>query len=636
MDQIRLRRIRKKLQRLMQDSHSLYIVVSVERQMLYLCRDGEVLEQYACSTSRYGIGNRENSLRTPPGIHRIKEKYGAGAPAGRIFRDREDTGEDWDHIQAADNLILTRILRLEGMEEGINKGPGVDSYERYIYIHGTGREDLIGTPMSHGCVCMRNSDIIRLFDTVQEGTLVYIDPPPLVIGDYRCRGLHLVGIFGSGMSAIAQYLRFQGIWVSGSDRLYDDADTASVRHALEKLGCIIAPQDGSGIGEDTDIVCVSTAIEDENPDILEAKSRNIPILHRSDVLSAIISGRKTIAIAGTSGKSTVTAMIFEFLSVCEKSPSLITGAALRRLAREGFIGNAYSGGSELLVVEADESDGTIAKYRPAMSVILNVSKDHKDIPELIRLFQTLAENSSLTIVNKDDPMLASIRADVSFGRDGQASWRPDYEELMPLSVRLVKDGVEYDLPLPGAHNMENLRAALAVCEALECRPEQLREAVKNFGGVVRRFAVTETSSGIYVVDDYAHNPAKISAAIATARGLSKRIIAVYQPHGFGPTRFLKDEYILSFRSSLRNGDSLYLLPIYYAGGTAQKDISSGDIIRGLGHVLFKAVALDDREGMPVILKADAKPKDCVLIMGARDPSLSTFVRKVIEIFGGAA
>jgi UDP-N-acetylmuramate--alanine ligase len=134
---------------------------------------------------------------------------------------------------------LTRILRLEGLEEGINKGPGVDSFERYIYIHGTGREDLIGTPLSHGCVCLRNLDIIRLFGMVKESTLVYIDPPPIVLGEEPCRSVHFTGIFGSGMSALAQYLPFQGITVSGSDRFHGSEDTASVRRSLEGLGCAI-------------------------------------------------------------------------------------------------------------------------------------------------------------------------------------------------------------------------------------------------------------------------------------------------------------------------------------------------------------------------------------------------------------
>jgi UDP-N-acetylmuramate--alanine ligase len=156
----------------------------------------------------------------------------------------------------------------------------VDSYERYIYIHGTGREDLIGTPLSHGCVCLRNRDIMRLFDTVREGALVFIDPPAIVIHERPCRSFHFTGIFGSGMSALAQYLRFQGIAVSGSDRFHGSEDTAAIRRSLEGLGCAVVQQDGSGVGADTDVVCVSTAIEDSNPDVAAARDRGISIVHR--------------------------------------------------------------------------------------------------------------------------------------------------------------------------------------------------------------------------------------------------------------------------------------------------------------------------------------------------------------------
>ena len=634
METARLHAIHKKLQRFLTDPRELFLVVSTETQELLVCVNDTVVERYDASTSRFGNGNRENSCKTPPGIHRIKEKYGAGAPSGRIFRDREDTGEDWDHGQTGDNLILTRILRLEGLEQGINQGAGVDSYERYIYIHGTGREDLIGTPLSHGCVCLRNRDVVRLFDLVSEGTLVYIDPPAIVINERPCRSVHFTGIFGSGMSALAQYLRFQGITVSGSDRFHASEDTASLRQSLEGLGCAIVQQDGSGVGADTDVVCVSTAIEDSNPDIAASRGRGIPLIHRSDLLAAIIETKKAIAVAGTSGKSTVTAMIFEFLTACGKSPSLISGAGLRRLERQGLIGNAWSGGSDLLVVEADESDGTLVKYRPEAAVILNVSKDHKSTDEIARLFETLASRSAWTASNADDPLLASLPATVRFGKNGSSTWRPDCEELLPTSVKLVRGTTEYHLPLPGEHNLENLRAALCVCERFGCEPSELADAVKTFEGVARRFSVTRTRQNMHVVDDFAHNPAKIAAVVRASRGLSARIIAIYQPHGFAPTRFLKDEYITTFRTIFRPNDALYLLPIYYAGGTAQKNISSEDIINGLGPVSFTAQAVKGRDELLTRLQADAKPEDCILLMGARDPSLSALVKKIVDLFGG--
>jgi hypothetical protein len=154
---------------------ALFVRVNCARQQLFLVKHGTLLSHYPVSTSQFGIGNREGSFQTPPGIHRVAEKYGQGAPRLRIFRDREDTGSDWHEGLERSNLVLTRILRLEGLEPGLNRGPGIDSFDRYIYIHGTTKEDRIGTPLSHGCVVMRNDDIIILFDAVPEGTIVIID-----------------------------------------------------------------------------------------------------------------------------------------------------------------------------------------------------------------------------------------------------------------------------------------------------------------------------------------------------------------------------------------------------------------------------------------------------------------------------
>jgi len=221
-----------------------------------------------------------------------------------------------------------------------------------------------------------------------------------------------------------------------------------------------------------------------------------------------------------------------------------------------------------------------------------------------------------------------------FGKNGLSSWRPDHEELLPTSVKLVRSNTEYHLPLPGEHNLENLRAALCVCDHFGCEQTALADAVKAYEGVARRFSVTRTKPNVHVVDDFAHNPAKIAAVVRAARGLSDRIIAIYQPHGFGPTRFLKDEYIATFRTAFRPNDSLYLLPIYYAGGTAQKNISSEDIINGLGPVAFTAQALNGRDELLTKLQAEARSGDCVLLMGARDPSLPALTKNIVEMFGG--
>ena len=153
-----------------------YLFVSTHDQRMTVVAGGEIAAEYSVSTSRFGTGNRQGSNQTPQGVHRIARKIGEGVPPGRIFRSRVDTGLTWAPGMDQENLILSRIMWLEGLEDGVNRGPGIDSHDRYIYIHGTNREDAVGVqPVSHGCVCMRNSDVIDLFDRVKEGTLVIID-----------------------------------------------------------------------------------------------------------------------------------------------------------------------------------------------------------------------------------------------------------------------------------------------------------------------------------------------------------------------------------------------------------------------------------------------------------------------------
>jgi hypothetical protein len=165
---------REKISQTYPDAPEQFILVDTASQQLFHIEKDKAVRSFTISTSRFGIGSHEGSNQTPLGIHRIVAKIGDGAPPGRIFKNRQDTGADWQPGLTEENLILTRILRLEGLEDGVNRGPGIDSFERYIYIHGTNQESRIGTPLSHGCICMKNSDIIELFDAVPEGIAVFI------------------------------------------------------------------------------------------------------------------------------------------------------------------------------------------------------------------------------------------------------------------------------------------------------------------------------------------------------------------------------------------------------------------------------------------------------------------------------
>lgn len=440
--------------------------------------------------------------------------------------------------------------------------------------------------------------------------------------------LHFAGIMGSGMSAIAQYLAWSGHAITGSDRIAFADEMKETKEKLERCGCILFPQDGSGITAATEALIISTAIEDDNADIAAARRRGISILHRSDVLAAIVASHRTIAVCGTSGKSTVTALIFEILRACGKSPSVITGANLIRLNEEGLLGNAFKGDSGILVIEADESDGTLVKYRAEKAVFLNISKDHQSVMQTLDLFERLASQTPLVIKNADDPELNPIKAAHLFGLLSRADCKPEAVKAVTPLVRFTLKRTDFELPLPGYHNLSNALAALCVCESQGCNLEGMVEPMREFRGVMRRFSVWRTPKGITVIDDYAHNPEKIMAAILTARDFGARIFAVFQPHGYGPTRFLKDELVDTFARLIRDTDEVYFLPIYYAGGTVKKDISSEDLSDLVSKRGVMSYAPQNRNGLIAALKQHVKPGDVVILMGARDPTLSLLSQEI--------
>lgn len=452
----------------------------------------------------------------------------------------------------------------------------------------------------------------------------------LLINDTKYSSLHFVGILGSGMSAIAQYLKWNSIHISGSDRLINNNSTRHIQNSLDSIGCRIYKQDGSGISPDTEALVISTAIEESNPDYIKAGSLNIPVFHRSDVLAAIINTKKTIAVAGTSGKSTVAALVFHLLSYCGKKPSLISGGNLNELVEKGFIGNAYSDTSDLLVIEADESDGSLIKYKPYISIFLNLSKDHKPIAETLQLFQSLAKQSSNVFTNYDDKSLGSIQPSKTFGLDKNADFPPDAIESDKMSVTIFKNGIKYLFPFPGRYNIYNLLAGLCIGKFLGCKDTALSKASVTYKGIQRRFNRIEATKGVTVIDDYAHNPEKIHAMLETVQNMSPVVFVIFQPHGFAPTKFLLQEYIEVFNNKLRENDILYLLPIYYAGGTVNKEISSIDIAKGLKNCKGTIVTPEKRNDIIPLIASSAKPGDIVISMGARDPSLPAFAERIAQ------
>lgn len=431
------------------------------------------------------------------------------------------------------------------------------------------------------------------------------------------------------MSALAQIHAMDSGLATGSDRLFDRNGNPGLKAALAALGVRLFPQDGSGITRETGLVVLSTAIEDSNPELAAAKRLGIPVMHRSELLARHVAELHTIAITGTSGKSTVTAMVFEILEAAGREPSVITGGGLRALEARGFYGNAFRGRQGTLVIEADESDGSLINYRPAVGVFLNLTKDHKEISVLKEIMLKFRANAVRALVNADDPCLSGMQPDRTFGL-AQGDVRAEILELAADRSRFQVQGEEFVLPLPGRHNIANAVAAIAACLGEGVSLADCRRALAGYQGVARRFQSLGRARGVEVVDDFAHNPAKIAATLEAARPRGQRLLAVYQPHGFAPTRMLKNELIEAFAAGLRPEDRLWLADIYYVGGTASKDISSLDLVEPLRKLGVSASHAPDREALAAQIAAQAKAGDLVLVMGARDPSLSDFAKAVFK------
>lgn len=614
------------------ESPARVLVVGVEAQHAWWFEGGRVVADWPVSTAAEGVGGRSGSFQTPPGWHRIQRRVGDGAALGAVFVSREPTGEVWNGETRGDDLILTRILTLDGVEDGINRGGDHDSLARFIYVHGTNQEEALGQPVSHGCVRLANRAMVELFDRVREGDwVVIVAPGPGEMPDPLAGGrFHYAGLGGSGMSALAQYQVMRGGVASGSDRGFDRGERPESREQLERLGIRVTPQDGSGI-EGAAALVVSTAVEAQVPDVAAARRLELPVVHRSEMLAHWVAHTRSIAVSGTSGKSTVVAMVFEALRGAGRDPSVITGGDLVCLEDEGLWGNAWAGTSDLLVVEADESDGSLVRYRPAIGVALNLTRDHKTEAEVLGMFETLRGRTRERFVCGEDHALATLQAGaLVFGTSERAHVRATSIVLHPDHSTFEVDGVPVRLPVPGRHNVDNALAAIAVGVALGVPVAELAAPLARFRGVGRRFQSLGSARGIEVIDDFAHNPAKIAAAIATAHQRAKRVLAVFQPHGYGPTRFLREDLVDTFCSQLRSGDRVWLLEVFYAGGSAVRDFSAADLVSDMADRGAAAEFAPSRAALLERLADAARPGDLVLVMGARDPSLTRFAGELLE------
>lgn len=455
--------------------------------------------------------------------------------------------------------------------------------------------------------------------------------------------LHFAGMAGSGMSALAQFHAFGGGFATGSDRSFDQGERADIRAKLEGLGIVAVPQDGSflgagGSGRRCDAVVVSTAVEDKVPDVRAAREAGIPILHRSELLAHYVAAHRTIAVTGTSGKSTVTAMVYSLLRGAGRHPALLTGGAVEELIAEGHIGNAFYPASAtdpaatLLVIEADESDGSVVRYHPWLGVVLNLGLDHKEPAEILDMFRIFRAQIQDGFLRGDQPELAELGGpETVFGLDEGPGLRARDLQPTDTGTRFTVEGVPFSLPVPGRHNVANAVAALAACRRAGVPLEEMVEPLAGFRGVSRRFQSVGRRRDVEVIDDFAHNPDKIAASLETAAARTTgRVLAVFQPHGFGPTRFLRDALVAAFAAGLREQDSLWLPEIFFAGGTVERTISSADLVADLADRGVDARFCALREDLPQQLATAASAGDLILVMGARDPSLTAFCGDVLE------
>ena len=444
--------------------------------------------------------------------------------------------------------------------------------------------------------------------------------------------IFFIGIAGTGMSAIAQYLKASGKNISGSDRQFQKDIFNENRAALELVGITCFEQGAGGVTADIDLVVVSTAVEDTVPEVQEAKRLGKPIVKRSELLAEIVLTKKTIAIGGTSGKSTTSARLYEILFHAGLKPSIIGGAGLTRLIQEGKVGNAAYGEGEWLIIEADESDGSIVQYRPEIGVLLNIDKDHQDLDELVRLFGIFRTNSKHFIVNLAHSLSASLSKKSIFDFDcneqSKAYMNATGFHQKGSMISFYVEEHSFVVHSPGRHTMENAMAALAVAHSLGIQWEVCADALRNYEGIYRRHQVYGEKNGVILVDDFAHNPVKCARSIEACQPLAPKLIAWFQPHGYGPTRFLRHDFVEEIAKVLRPQDEIWMSEIYYAGGTAVKDISANDLIEDLTAKGVNAFFVADRKDLLETMRPHFTPSTTLLLMGARDPSLGEFAKQV--------
>ncbi|MBN8530082.1 MAG: UDP-N-acetylmuramate--alanine ligase, partial [Caulobacterales bacterium] len=440
------------------------------------------------------------------------------------------------------------------------------------------------------------------------------------------------GIGGSGMLPLAMIVQSRiapfGGRIEGSDRALDQGRTPEKFDWLRGRGVTLHPQDGSGVTRADQMVVATGAVEDTVPDIGAARRVGATVTTRPELLSRLFNAAPvSVGVAGTSGKSTITGMIAWILHSAGRAPTVMNGAVMRNFVDADHpFASALIGGPDLFVAEVDESDGSIARYDPTVAVVSNISLDHKSMEELRDLFGGFVGRARAAVLNLDNPETAALaQTMVAEGRGSEVvtfALGNDEADLAAHGLTPTSIGMTFDLAergtgarrrvvlnVPGAHNVANALAALGAVRALGVGLDQAVAALETFAGIRRRMEVVGTKNGVTVIDDFAHNPDKIAATLKTLHAFDGRLLILFQPHGFGPLKLMKSEFIDGFAGLMRPDDVLIMPePVYY-GGTTDRSVGSEDIAAGVRAAGRRAEALGDRAACGDRIVDLARPGD---------------------------
>jgi UDP-N-acetylmuramate--alanine ligase len=458
-------------------------------------------------------------------------------------------------------------------------------------------------------------------------------------GDY-----FFCGVGGSGMTPLALIILASGGRVEGSDRALDQGRNTARFDFLRARGIKLHPQDGSGVTRSSQILVTSAAVEETIPDVQAARRVGASVTTRARLLADLFNRAPlSIGVAGTSGKSTTVGMIGWILHRAGKHPTIMNGADMKNfVAADAPFASARIGEGEVFVSEVDESDGSIAFFTPRIAIVNNISLDHKSMDELRSLFRGFIANAETAVLNLDNAETAALAAELKPGRVLTYSLRAADADLLASQPLQLPAGVAFQvtardgeaigvkLNVPGLHNVANALAALSAATACGVALPEAAVHLSEFSGIRRRLDVVGTANGITVIDDFAHNPDKIAATLDTMHAFPGRLLMMFQPHGYGPIRLMRQALVDCFADGMRDQDVLVMPePVYY-GGTVDRSVGSRELAGDIERRGRKAVAFADRSACGDRLMSLARPGDRILVMGARDDSLSLFAQDLLQ------